>query len=314
MPQILITDMINKIKSEVIVFLNTTFPIQMAKLRYKKYFRKSLDLKNPTDINAQILWESFYADTTEWTRLADKYAVREFVKERGLEEILVTLYGKWEKVEDVNWDILPNEFILKTNNGSGTNIVVKDKSSANIEELSAQLNMFLKKVEKPRASEFHYQGMKPCVIAEELLHNPEEDEKYTSSIIDYKIWCFNGKPYSFFIGTNRSNKSVEFHSYDLNWIQHKEHMVYDKKGGYHKEPTFALPKPKNFERLLEVASTLSKGFPIVRVDLYDIEGRIYFGEMTFTSNGGIMNFYTMEYAEELGRQVSMKDLLSIKKK
>lgn len=302
------------IMQNVVTFLNVNFPITMAKLRYRKYFGRHLDLKNPKDINAQILWESFYADTTEWTRLADKYAVRDFVKERGLEDTLVKLYGKWDKAEDIDWDCLPNEFILRTNNGSGTNIIVKDKSSVDVNELQSQLNIYLKMVEKPRASEFHYQGMKPCIIAEELLHNPADDAKYTSSIIDYKIWCFNGKPYSFFIGTNRSHKSVEFHSYDLNWVQHKEHMVYDKEGGYHKEPNFALPKPKNFNRLIEVASVLSKGFPIVRVDLYDIEGKIYFGEMTFTSNGGIMNFYTMEYAEELGRQISMKDLLAIKKK
>ena len=136
----------------------------------------------------------------------------------------------------------------------------------------------------------------------------QEDKSLSSSLIDYKIWCFDGEPYTFFVGANRKpGKSVNFFDYDLNWVNHPEHMQYDS---FHLRPEVEIPKPKNIEEMLEVAKKLSAGFPEVRVDLYNVNGKIYFGEMTFTSNGGIMSFYTLEYAKELGKHI---DISSVKK-
>lgn len=295
------------IYTDFIRVLNNLFPVAMAKARYKKWFKEELDLDNPQDLNAKILWQSLFADTREWSRLSDKYAVREFVKERGCEKYLVKLYGKWDRVEDIDWDSLPNEFIFKSNTLSGHNIIVRDKSQLDIAAVKKELEGYLGPIKKAYSSEWQYQRIKPCVIAEELLNNDEEISKISTSIIDYKIWCFNGKPYTFFIGANRTKVSVNFYDYSLDWVNHPEHMVYNV---HDLKPEHEIPKPKNLDEMLEVAKTLSAGFPLVRVDLYNIGGRIYFGEMTFTSNGGIQPFYNYDFCKEMGRHI---DISMVKK-
>lgn len=289
-------------KKEIVTFLNNAFPLWIANYRYEKCFGEKLNFNNPQDLNAKILWLSLFSDTREWSRLSDKYAVREFIKERGCEKYLVKLYGHWDNVDDIEWSKLPNEFILKSNTGSGNNIIVEEKSKLDIEKTKSKLKEFLVYEAKPRSSEFQYVRIKPCIIAEELLHNDLETQKISSSIIDYKIWCFNGKPFTFFIGANRQHAgmkdfTVNFYDYDLNWVNHPEHMKYDK---HHQRSTTEIPRPKNIEEMLQLAKKLSAKFPIVRVDLYNLNGCIYFGEMTFTSNGGIQNFYTFEFAKIMG--------------
>lgn len=281
---------------------NNAFPVLMAKIRYKKWFGERLNLKDPQDLNAKILWLSLFSDTREWSRLSDKYAVREFVKERGCEKYLVELYGKWDRVEDIDWESLPNAFIFKSNTLSGHNIIVKDKTALDKESIIRELEGFLGPVKKAYSSEWQYQRIKPCIIAEELLINNETISKISTSIIDYKIWCFNGKPYTFFIGANRTKTNVNFYDYSLDWVNHPEHMVYNV---HDLKPEHEIPKPENIDEMLEVAKTLSAGFPLVRVDLYNISGRIYFGEMTFTSNGGIQPFYNFDFCKEMGKHVDI---------
>ena len=298
-----------KMNRKLLGLINTMFPVKMAKLRYKKWFGKSLDLDNPQDINAKILWLSLFSDTREWSRLADKYAVREFVKERGCEQYLNRLYqGGITSVDQINWDNLPNEFIIKSNTGCGDNLIVSDKSKMNVKEVEAKIQGFLKYKPIAVSSEFHYLRIKPpCILIEELLHNDEAAASVSSSLIDYKIWCFDGKPYTFLLVANRKLGKVNLYDYDLNWNNHPEHMRYDK---FHLRPENEIPKPQNMEEMLEVAKKLSAGFPVVRVDFYNVNGRIYFGEMTFTSNGGIMSYYNFEYAKEMGKHI---DISSVKK-
>ncbi len=283
-------------------FFNSHFPILLARMRFRKLFHKKLDLKNPKDINEKILYLSLLTDTSKWSELTDKYSVRKYVKDCGLEDTLVSLYGKWDKPEDINWGTLPNSFVLKTNNGSGTVMLVNDKSSLNVEGTVAILKAWLDKKIGDETSESHYKKIKPCIIAEELLVQLDEEKTISTSLIDYKIWCFNGKAHSIWVCTNRCTESVEVASYDLKWNYHPEHSIFND---HYRKSKKLMSKPKNLQRLIDVAEILAKPFPEVRVDLYYINNCVFFGEMTFTSFGGTMNFYTPDFLLEMGSLVDI---------
>lgn len=288
--------------------LNAHFPVLVAKLRYKKMFGKKLNLNNPQNLNEKILWLSLYSDITQWTRMADKYAVREYVEEIGLGEYLLKLYGKWDKVEEINWDSLPNQFVIKTNNGSGTVKIVTDKESLDIQSISALLNKWLDMNVSAATTEFHYADIKPCIIAEELI-DFSEDQNVSTSAIDYKVWCFNGKAYYVWACSNRDDEATDVALFDREWNYLPEKSVFTE---HYREQKVLVKRPKNLDEMLDVAEKLSKPFPVVRVDLYNINGRIYFGEMTFTSLGGTMDFYTEDCLQEMGEKVDISNVKKIR--
>lgn len=292
---------------KMVNFVNNHFPVLLAKMRFRKLFGQKLDLTDPKDLNEKILWLSLYSDTSLWVRCADKYAVRDYVEEKGLGGSLVKLYGKWEKVEDIDWDKLPNSFVMKTNNGAGTVLVVDDKTKLNMSETQSLLSKWLVKDITESTTEFHYKKIPPCIIAEELLKLPEEENNISSTMIDYKIWCFNGIPDSFLICSNRTSEGCCLSAYDTHWNNHDDVLVFGH--GHDRRDTF-IPRPKNIEEMLKMATKLSADFPEVRVDLYNIGGKIYFGELTFTSYGGTMTYYTKEELLRMGQKI---DLTRVKK-
>ena len=292
---------------KVVRIANRFFPEAMAKMRFKKYFGRSMNLENPQDINEKISWLALYSDIRDWTRLADKYAVRQFVEERGLSENLVQLYGMWTDANDIDWDKLPKTFMIKTNNGSGTVMLVKDKTTLNTSDLTKLLNKWKNRDMGAETTEFHYKDIKPCIIAEEVLIPSEEDRKYSSTIIDYKVWCFNGEPNYVWACSNRVGDSTEVALFDTKWNYLPELSIFNE---HYREQKVLVPKPKYLGEMLRVAKTLAKGFPVVRVDLYYVNDKVYFGEMTFTSLGGTMNFYTSECLLEMGKRI---DISKIKK-
>ena len=281
-------------------------PMETADRIFYRRFGRHIDWDNPRDLNEKINWLKFHADPYEWARLADKYRVREYVKERGLEEILVPLYGKWDSTRAVlkAWDSLPEEFVLKSNNGYGSrNILVVSsetggKDAVDRKLLKKTLKQWLDQKECGLAgAELHYQFIENCIIAEKLLKD-DLIADYSRSLIDYKIWCLDGKPYGCLVIYDRhvGGHYVE-DWYDLEWNHHTEYVK-------DQSPRHPIPKPKNWERMLEVASILSKGHPQVRVDLYNIDGKVYFGEMTFTSYGGYEN-YNPTLLQAMGDQVKL---------
>ena len=263
-----------------------------------------MNVKNPQDLNEKILWLSLFTDTSEWTRLADKYAVREYVEQVAGSKYLVPLYGKWDSVEDIEWDILPQSFVLKSNNGGSANAVkiVKDKASLDMETIKAQMQEWLDKPMSPDTTEYHYIDIKPCIIAEELLENPEEIKEISKTLIDYKIWCFNGKVAEIWTCANRTLDGADVATFDLQWNYHPEGSIFNHD--YQKQKHL-VPKPNNLDEMVALAEKLSAPFPVVRVDLYNIKGKVYFGEMTFTSNGGTMDFYTQDHLMELGKMIDL---------
>lgn len=268
---------------------------------YRYKFGKSINWTNPQDLNEKINWLKFNIDTSEWTRLADKYAVRSYVEECGLKDMLVKLYGVWEKAEDIDFDLLPRQFVLKSNNGSGDIIIVKDKFIEDLNELRKRCARMLNTNYGAVLSEPHYYAIPRKIIAEELLDASKQSAP-SKSMIDYKIWCFNGEPHCVFTIANRGPETYESDVFDLDWNLRSEMLIY---AGHCKRPTFTLPRPESLEEMLEAARIMAKGHPQVRVDFYEVDGKPYFGELTFTSNGGFMRYFTREALLEMGHQIRL---------
>ena len=282
--------------------LGCCWPRMQVSLRYRLTHGKWIDWKHPRDIDEKIQWLKFYGDTSQWPRLADKYAVREYVKEKGLEDILVPLIGKWDKAEDIPWDALPNQFVMKTNHGSGDALVCTDKSQLDTAYHTKNFDRLLKEKFGVIMYEPHYDKIKPCIIAEELLDASKQDYP-SSSPIDYKLWCFDGKPAYFFVCFNRANGCCDVSTYDTDWNLYPQYI----KGvdHYHACDT-PLPRPHCLEQMLAIAPKLTKGFPCVRLDLYEIDHKLYFGEMTFTPASGANYFYPQEFLNVLGDMCKLK--------
>ena len=270
---------------------------------YSKVFNKEPDLVHPKDLIEKIYWMQLHSDTTLWSRCADKYAVRGYVEDCGLAKYLPKNYGKWDDPMEIEFDKLPQEFVLKTNNGCGTVLIVKDKTTLNQEETRKKLKKWLKLPYGWSGAQLHYTRIKPCVIAEELLHQSEYKNHISpNSLVDYKVWCFSGVPESVWVAYNRHDvKYVNMALFDTQWNPMPQHLHSIETDKYN--PDVIIPKPVCLDKMLEIASVLSKPFPEVRVDFYEIDGRPVIGEMTFSSGYG---FYTKDYYRYLGDKTIIK--------
>lgn len=278
-------------------------PVRVAKLRYMYIMHKWPHFEHPRDLNEKINYLKFYGDTSKWPMLTDKYAVRKYIESIGLGDILVKLYGKWDSVEDIDWDALPDKFVMKCNNGSGDVLICKDKSKLDIEATKRYFDKMLHREFGVVSAEPHYALIKPCIIAEELLDSSTQPCG-SSSLVDYKIWCFNGKPHNICCYYNRkgfdANKSV----YDLTWQYRPEYMAFTK---HYKDSGERIPQPTCFDEMINIAKKLSKGFPVVRVDLYEVDGRAYFGELTFTAHSGCLNTFSQRFLDETGNLIKLDE-------
>lgn len=281
-------------------------PMKLADKIFFKQFGKHIDWNNPRDLNEKIQWLKFHEDQYKWAKLADKYDVREYVKTRGLDDILIPVFGKWDTAAALleDWDDLPDEFVLKCNTGAGLILIVSEENGGKKKYEKRYITNLANKWLRVKHynltnAELHYQLINNCIFAEKVI-KAADSSGVSSSLIDYKIWCFNGKPYGCFVAFNRSIKKKEYSYsfYDLNWVNHPELM----KGT---PSNVQLEKPKNWERMIEIASILSAGHPQVRVDLYNIDGKIYFGEMTMTAQGGFLRHYSQQLLEDMGNHIEL---------
>ena len=275
-------------------------PLEETKFIYRKNLGKELNIDDPQDFNEKVQWLKLNTDTSEWTRLSDKVLVRDFIKEKGLEEILIPIYGVWDKVSEIDFESLPNSFVMKSNHGSGTVIVVNNKNNFDIKTAKIRMNRWLQTKYGAFSGELHYLKIKPKLYAEQLLVNHSKDE--SSSMIDYKIHCINGKVYCIWVCANRTKESVETAIYDTEWKRHNEWAA--NSPHYHIS-TREFHKPANLGRMVEIAECLSSGFRQVRVDLYNNNGTIYFGEMTFTPASGTIDFFSQDFLNMMGRAISL---------
>ena len=260
---------------------------------------KSLNLKNPENINEKFQWISINWRNPLITRCADKYLVREYLIEKGCGDILNELYGAYDKGEDIPFDSLPEKFALKCNHGSHMNIICEDKSSFDKTGAIKQLNKW---VSKPygRGTEWQYKPIPRKILAEKYIESKD------GSMIEYQIFCFNGKPQFFLVRNDLRNSIADKQatqyavSYTMDWKR-----VYMRKG--EERFDFELPKPKNYQKMIDYATILCADFPQVRVDFYEVDDRLLFGELTFSSNGNVQTNYKEEYIIELGRRLQLPE-------
>lgn len=268
-------------------------PVLASKYLYKKTTGKKLDIKNPKDFNEKLQWLKLYWRHPLVSKCADKYEVREYVRDRGCKEILNELYGVYDDVRQIDWGLLPEKFVLKTTNSCGTNIICRDKSSLDKNKACRKLSRWLKTDYGLCYAEIHYSKIKPRVICERYI---ESDGKALPN--DYKIFCFNGMPRIIQVITERGSGHPKRYFYDLEW------NVMDLTNEYLTEMK-ELCRPKNLDQMIAYSRRLAKGFPFVRVDFYDTEERAILGEMTFTPVGGLATYYREEALKKFGDWISL---------
>lgn len=258
---------------------------------------KAIDLKNPKTLDEKISWLKLntYNKDPLISKYSDKYAVREYVSFCGLGETLNDLYGVYDRVEDINWEDLPDKFVLKWNNGCGLNIFCYDKKTFDIENAVKTLKKWEKAKKYLGNAEMHYKQIPPKIVCEKFI-----EAKNSLLPEDYKFLCFNGRAEYCMVCTERETGNTKFYYCDREWNlvrMHKEHRNIPSD--------FHIPKPQGLDKMLQYADTLSKPFPFVRVDLYNVEGKIIFGELTFTPFGGINSSMIEEMDLMLGNMLKL---------
>lgn len=267
----------------------------MIKLQYRISQNRKLNLKNPKRFTEKLQWYKLYYRDPLMINCSDKYEVRNYVASKGLEEILVPLYGVYDSANDINFDVLPNKFVLKTNNGSHTNIICEDKSKLNYEETKKKLDEWLTTWNGKMGREWAYHGVKPKIICEEFLEKDKNND-----LVDYKFFCFDGKPFSIYVIVERFIKSgLKLGIFDTEFRK----IPYFRKDIA--KLNEAIDPPKNYYDMVKIAEKLSEDFPHVRVDLYNVEGKIYFGELTFYTAGGYQKYDHDEFDYILGEKFTL---------
>lgn len=264
----------------------------MIKLQYRISQKRKLNLKNPQRFTEKLQWYKLYHRDPLMVQCSDKYMVREYIASKGLEEILVPLYGVYDRAEDINFNDLPGKFVLKTNNGSHTNIICEDKSKLDIEITKKTLNEWINAWDGKMGREWAYHDIKPKIICEKFL---EKDE--SGDLVDYKFFCFNGEPFSLYVIVERFlADGIKLGIFDtkFNQLPYKRADI--------RKVTSNISKPKNFDKMVRIAEILSKDFPHVRVDLYNIDGEIYFGELTFYTAGGYQKYGPDDFDFIMGKE------------
>ena len=274
----------------------------MPEAEYPEYLKKwffektgdNLNLDNPQTFNEKIQWLKLYDRNPLKTKLADKYEVRGWVKEKIGEEYLIPLLGVWDSFDDIDFAKLPDKYVLKCNHGCGQHFIVKNKKKFNKKFAKKKFNKWLNKNWAYNAGlELQYENIKPRIIAEEFIESKE-------GLVDYKLWCFDGKvKYIQYISDRNKYCEYQMAFFDRDWKKQSfisNHVIIEDE----------VKKPENLDKLIEVAEVLSKDFQFVRVDLYILDnGDIKFGEMTFTPGSGVLNWQPKSKDLEMGQGVNV---------
>lgn len=269
-------------------------PVSKRPQILKKWFQKNvgyeLDLDHPQTFNAKIQWLKLYDATPVKTMLSDKEAVRAYISEKIGEEYLIPILGVWDSLDDIDFSVFPDKFVLKTNHGSGFNMIIKDKTKFDQKKASRQFKKWLHiNYAFFSGYEMHYEQIKPRIIAEQYMENDGE-------LLDYKFVCFHGEVKYVWVDWGRYSIHKR-NIYDCEW------KLQDYSLGYTNDTNVINKQPKNLKKMIELAEILSKDFCHARVDFYEINDKIYFGEITFTSGSGLDRFCPVEIDQMWGEQM-----------
>lgn len=265
---------------------------------YEKRLGRPLDWNCLETYTEKMQWAKLFDKDKRKVTLSDKYAVRAWVEKMIGNEYLIPLLGKWNNYKEIDFGKLPERFVIKTNHGSGDAVVVRDKTNMSFADKIAMRRRIQDALRRDYGAQFcecQYSDIKPCIIAEQYIESGETD------LQDYKFLCFDGEPYFCWVDIGRYTDHKR-NVYDLNW------KLQDWNQRNYGNSQYTLEKPKNFEKMVEIARTLSQGFSHVRVDLYNVDGKIYFGEMTFTNGSGFEEITPYSANRMLGElwKLSMK--------
>ena len=262
---------------------------------YKIHTGKKLNLKNPQSFNEKMQWLKLYDRKPLYTTLADKYSVKKYVADIIGEKYIIPTIAVWDNVDDIDFDSLPNQSVLKCTHDSGGLVICKDKSTLDIEAAKKKLRHFYNRKFYYLHREWPYKNIRPRIIAEKYMQNGNEPE-----LKDYKFFCFNGEPKLLYISEGLSDHStakISFADMDYNISPFKRSDF---------APFEKLPdKPTHFEKMKELAKILCKDMYFVRVDFYEINKKIYFGEFTFAPCAGFVPFEPSEYDDIIGKWLKL---------
>lgn len=253
---------------------------------------KKLDLKNPKTFNEKLQWLKLYDRNPEYIKMVDKYEAKKYVAEKIGEEYIIPTIGIWDSVEEIDFDALPEQFVLKSTHDSGMVVICRDKSQFDIEEAKKTLKKSFTRDYYKSGREWVYKNVKRRIIAEKFM--VDESGK---GLNDYKFFCFDGEPKGLFVATDRPY-DTRFDFYDLEF----NHLPIING---HPNADKVIEKPKGFHKMIELAKTLSADIPHVRVDFYDINGRVYFGELTFYHYSGFVPFEPQEWDLKFGNFITL---------
>lgn len=273
------------------------------KLYLKILFRLSmgykLNLDNPKTFNEKLQWLKLYNRKPEYTTMVDKYAVKEYVAGIIGEEYIIPTLGVWDKFEEIDFDKLPNRFVLKTTHGGGNTgvVICKDKATFDIEAAKKKLNRSLRSDIYTNFREWPYKNVKRRIIAEVYMTEEKTPDNPNGDLLDYKFFCFNGEVKVMLIATERQT-GVKFDYFDKDF----NHLPFEQGGP---NSTKKLEKPQCTDEMWSIARKLAQGIPHVRVDLYYIDGKIYFGELTFFDSSGMAKFSPKEWDYTFGSWIKL---------
>lgn len=262
-------------------------------LKYKLRTGETLDLKNPKSYNEKLQWLKLNDRNPEYTSLVDKYEVRKYISKKIGNEYLIPLLGVWKSVEDINFDKLPNSFVLKCNHNSAGLVICKNKKELDIDKAKSSLKKQLKKNFYYKNREWPYKNVSPRIIGEKLM--VDESGK---GLKDYKFYCFHGEPKVVQVDYNRFTNHKR-NLYDLSWNYIPASIQYKS------DPKIKIKKPEKLDIMIELARILSKNYYHVRIDFYSINGQIYFGEITFYSEAGFGKFQPKEFDIKMGSLIKL---------
>ena len=263
------------------------------KMKYRLVMGEKLNLKNPKTYNEKLQWLKLYNHEDHMTMMADKYEVRKYIADTIGEEYLIPMIGVWDSVDDIDFNSLPDQFAMKCNHTSGNGVVIcKDKSKLDIEKTKKEMKKAMKMDYFSQNREWPYKNIKRRIIAEKYM----VDESGTQ-LKDYKFFCFGGEVKAMFVATDRGvDTRFDFFDNDFNHL--------DMLNG-HENAVNPISKPRGFEEMKALAEKLSVGMPHARVDFYDINGKVYFGEITFYHWGGFVPFEPKEWDYTFGSWITL---------
>lgn len=266
------------------------------KLQFQCLIHYRVNLKSPKTFNEKLLWLKLYDRNPLYTILADKYLVKKYVSDIIGDEFVVPNYGVWDNFDDINFDDinfdnLPNEFVLKTTHDSSGVIICKDKKLFDLSKVKIKLNNSLKMNYYWPEREWPYKNIRPRIIADKFL-----DSHNGTPLLDYKFWCFNGRPTYMYCTVKDKEVFENFYDMDFN-------PVNINHGFPRRNPEFN--KPVNFDVMKELAERLSTDIPFVRIDFFNVDGRVYFGEFTFYDWGGVKPFANYDIDLDIGSLISL---------